>query len=93
LSRAYRTPPSEKASDGIVPTLSQTWGQVVHAAVADHLDALGHFGGAADNPPHVDWLVSGSGFDRPRFEALIDDVARFVAGAPPRRTTRRSSAK
>jgi triacylglycerol lipase len=92
LRRAYRSTPSADASDGIVPTLSQTWGQVVPAAVADHLDALGHFGDAAHHPPHVDWLVSGSGFDRPRFEALIDDVSRFVAAAAPRRATRRSTA-
>jgi len=87
LRRAYRTTPSADASDGIVPTLSQAWGQVIHAAVADHLDALGHFGDAAHHPPHVDWLVSGSDFDRPRFEALIDDVSRFVAAAPPRKAT------
>ncbi len=43
LRRAYGTTPSEEANDGIVPTLSQIWGHVIHAAVADHLDALGHF--------------------------------------------------
>ena len=80
LKRAYGTAPTARGSDGIVPTLSQTWGRVIHATVADHLDALGHFGDAAHQPPHVDWLVSGSRFDRRRFEALIDDVARFVAG-------------
>ncbi len=78
LRRAYGATPSGDASDGIVPTLSQTWGHVIHAAVADHLDALGHFEDATHDPPHVDWLVSGSGFDRRRFEALIDDVTRFV---------------
>jgi len=93
LRRAYGTTPLADASDGLVPTLSQAWGQVIHAAVADHLDALGHFGDAARRPPHVDWLVSGSDFDRSRFEALIDDVSRFVAAAPPRRITRRSAAK
>ncbi len=92
LRRAYGATPSADASDGIVPTLSQTWGHVIHAAVADHLDALGHFGDAAHDPPHVDWLVSGSGFDRPRFEALMDDVARFVASASQRRSPRRRSA-
>ena len=61
-----------------MPTLSQIWGHVIHAAVADHLDALGHFRDAAHDPPHVDWLVSGSGFDRPRFDALMDDVSRFL---------------
>ena len=83
LERAYGTAPTARGNDGIVPTLSQTWGRVIHATVADHLDALGHFGDSAHQPPHVDWLVSGSRFDRRRFEALIDDVARFVA-APVR---------
>ena len=81
LRRAYGAIPSWDLSDGIVPTLSQTWGHVIHAAVADHLDALGHFGDSASDPPHVDWLVSGSGFDRAGFEVLMDDVARFVAAA------------
>lgn len=80
LRRAYREMPSAGANDGIVPTLSQTWGHVVHAAVADHLDVLGHFRDAAHDPPHVDWLVTGSGFDRRRFEALWGDVTHFLVG-------------
>ena len=75
LQHAYQEMPSPDANDGIVPTLSQVWGHVVHVAVADHLDVLGHFRDAAHHPPHVDWLVSGSGFDRARFEALWADVA------------------
>ena len=84
LKRAYGATPSADANDGIVPTLSQSWGPVIHAAVADHLDAIGHFGDAAHDPPHVDWLVSGSGFGLPRFEALIDDVTRFIAAPTTR---------
>jgi hypothetical protein len=68
-----------RPNDGIVPTRSQAWETVVHAAIADHLDVLGHFRDAAHDPPHVDWLVTGSRFDRPRFEALWDDVTRFLA--------------
>ena len=50
--------------------------------LADHLDVLGHFRDASHDPPHVDWLVTGSGFDRARFEALWGDVTRFLtAGA------------
>ena len=78
LRRRYGVMPSPAANDGIVPTLSQAWGHVVHAAVADHLDVLGHFRDAAHVPPHVDWLASGSNFDRQRFEALWTDVARFL---------------
>jgi hypothetical protein len=73
---------------------SQTWGHVIHSAVADHLDVLGHFRDAAHKPPHVDWLVSGSGFDRRRFEALWADVARFlVGGGAPSQPKRRRAAK
>jgi len=88
LRRVYRELPSPEENDGIVPTLSQAWGHVVHAAVADHLDVLGHFRDAKHAPPHVDWLVTGSGFDRRRFEALWGDVVRFLLGGarrPPRR--------
>ncbi len=79
LRRAYGATPSPATNDGIVPTRSQAWETVVHAAIADHLDVLGHFRDAAHDPPHVDWLVTGSRFDRPRFEALWDDVTRFLA--------------
>ncbi len=51
LQRAYGAMPAPAANDGIVPTLSQTWGEVVHAAVADHLDVLGHFRDAEQDPP------------------------------------------
>jgi triacylglycerol lipase len=90
LRRAYGAIPSPDASDGIVPTLSQIWGQVIHAAVADHLDALGHFQDASHDPPHVDWLVSGSGFDSTRFAALVDDVVRFVVGRSSKKPGRRA---
>ena len=62
-----------------MPTRSQAWGRVLHAAIADHLDVLGHFRDASHDPPHVDWLVTGSGFDRARFEALWSDITRFLA--------------
>jgi triacylglycerol lipase len=85
LRRSYGTVPSLAASDGIVPTRSQAWGRVVHAAAADHLDVLGHFRDPSPDPPHVDWLVTGSGFDRAAFERLWSDVVRFATGTsrPP----------
>lgn len=46
-----------------MPALCQVWSHVIHAAVGDHLGALGHFRDATHEPPHVDWLVSGSGLD------------------------------
>jgi hypothetical protein len=81
LRSAYGSLPDAAASDGIVPTRSQVFGRVVHAAVADHLDVLGHFRELVPHdPPHVDWLTTGSGFDHDRFAALWGAVARFVVG-------------
>ena len=93
LQRTYRAMPSPAANDGIVPTISQAWGQIVHVAVADHLDVLGHFRDAEHDPPHVDWLVSGSDFDRRRFEALWTDVVRFLIPDATSQPKRRRAAR
>ena len=82
LRHTYGVIPSAADNDGIVPTRSQAWGEVLHAAVADHLDVLGYFADATHDPPHVDWVVTGSGFTRPRFEALWGDVTRFLLREP-----------
>lgn len=65
--------------DGIVPLASQYHGDVLYEARADHLDVLGHFEDPDAKTTHVDWLNSGSGFDRPHFDALWTQVAKFVA--------------
>jgi pimeloyl-ACP methyl ester carboxylesterase len=69
-------------SDGVVPTLSQVWGRVIHVTSADHLDVVGQYGTSGDEGGG-DWLPSASGFDRPAFEALWDAVAEFIAEARP----------
>jgi triacylglycerol lipase len=71
--------PTPRDNDGIVPLLSQVWGEVLFVATGDHLDVIGHFDGPRHQPPHHDWLTTGSGFDRVQFEALWTAVARFVA--------------
>jgi len=81
LTRAYGTRVDRRANDGMVPSLSQVRGEVIHAAWADHLDVIGHFGEPRHVPPHLDWLVSGSGFTRPQFEDLWCDVAGWAGGA------------
>jgi triacylglycerol lipase len=85
LRRAYGALPSRRANDGIVPTLSQVWGEVLRAVEADHLDVLGHFDQRTHVPPHFDWLASGSAFDRRHFLPLWWDVARFLFDLPPTR--------
>jgi hypothetical protein len=78
LKRAYRRLPSTADNDGIVPTRSQVWGQVIEAARADHLDVIGHFGDPSARPPHVDWLATGTGFTLDRYEKLWDAVLDFL---------------
>lgn len=45
LRQTFGDFPTERANDGVVPTLSQVWGEVAWAGYADHLDVLGHFAG------------------------------------------------
>lgn len=79
LEEAYGELPDKRSTDGIVPTRSQVWGELIHAARGDHLDTCGHFDDPTHEPPHIDWLASGSKFRRPAFEALWNDVAQFIA--------------
>ncbi len=69
--------PSARDNDGVVPTLSQPWGEVIHAVRGDHLDIIGHFSGENLDPPHVDWLSSGSGFTKMDFETTWNKILQF----------------
>jgi hypothetical protein len=81
LRAAYRSVPKRRANDGIVPTLSQVWGEVLQAVQADHLDVIGHFDDPSAVPPHFDWLTTGSRFNQLRFEALWEKVIDQIAAA------------
>jgi hypothetical protein len=63
-------------NDGMVPTTSMIWGDVLWAGTADHLDVLGHFHGDRDSP-HTDWMVSGAGFSDDDFDEVMDAIAEF----------------
>jgi hypothetical protein len=80
LRRHYGKVPSTRATDGIVPTRSQVWGRVIGAVRGDHLDVIGHFGDSSTEPPHFDWLTTGSGFSRADFEAVWERVLDFALG-------------
>lgn len=105
LERAYGRVPSARGNDAIVPTRAQVWGDIVHAAWADHLDVIGHFAESdaeraartarvartsvsgsvaraldAEEPRHVDWIRTMSGFGRAEFERMWEAVAKFVFG-------------
>jgi triacylglycerol esterase/lipase EstA (alpha/beta hydrolase family) len=79
LVSGYGKVPAPAANDGMVPTRSQIWGDIIHIARADHLDVMGYYGDKDGGPSHVDWLVTRSGFDRTRFRALWGAVARHIA--------------
>jgi triacylglycerol lipase len=78
LTRAYDRLPTLRDNDGMVPTLSQVWGEIIHAAWGDHLDAIGHFYLPTHVPPHFDWLNSGQRFTIDEFERIWHDVARYL---------------
>lgn len=78
LEQAFGQYPARSWSDGIVPTLSQVWGEVIHATQADHLDVVGHYGSLRPGHLTTDWLPSRSTFDDAAFEALWTSVARFI---------------
>jgi triacylglycerol lipase len=78
LVQGYGSVPEPPDNDGMSPTLSQVWGEVVHVTDADHLDVMGQYGDTLGPGIHADWLPSGSGFDAVRFAQLWSDVAAFV---------------
>jgi hypothetical protein len=77
LNRAlgFRTSPA--TNDGVVPTLSQLHGRIVHVARADHLDIVGHYTLAGTRS--ADWLPSDAGFTPEEFAATWDAVAAAIA--------------
>jgi hypothetical protein len=65
-------------SDGIVPTLSQVHGRLLHVARADDIDVVGHYTLASGRTGN--WLPSGAGFTpAAAFEATWEAVAAEIA--------------
>jgi len=77
LSHGIEPEVTDRTSDGVVPTLSMLWGNLIWCGEADHLDVLGHFPDDARPRQHVDWLASGAPFTRARFGELVDSIVRF----------------
>ena len=77
LDRGLGFKTTSQISDGIVPTMSQLHGRLLHVARADHLDLVGHYtlaGGGTAN-----WLPSGAGFTPEAFETTWDAIAAAIA--------------
>jgi len=78
LDRGLGFKATPRTSDGVVPTLSQLHGRLLHVARADHLDVVGHYTLAGGRT--ADWLPSGADFTPEAFEATWDAVAAAIAG-------------
>ena len=74
LTRGFGRLPTNADSDGLVPTLSQVWGDIVAAVQADHFDLMGWYGG---RPGNHDLFQSGP-FDAPAFARTWRAVARYA---------------
>ncbi len=77
LDQALGFEATAATNDGIVPTLSQLHGRVLHVARADHLDIVGHYTLAGSRT--ADWLPSGAQFTTEAFEEAWDAIAAAIA--------------
>ena len=82
MKLADGTLPPMRSSDGIVPSWSQVWGEVLACVRADHLDVIGHFDNPERRGDHMDWLLSRSEFKREDFERTWTSVAEFCLRPP-----------
>lgn len=82
IHRALGVGLTPQTNDGVVPTLSQLHGRLLHAARADHLDVVGHYTLAGGRT--ADWLPSGAGFTPEGFAATWDAVAAAIASSASR---------
>lgn len=73
-------PLSPEDNDGVVPTLSQIFGEFRGYIKADHLDVIGHFLGGPGTQERADWFTSGANFNRAAFDALWYDVTQVLLG-------------
>ncbi len=77
LTRAIGRTVADGDSDGIVPTLSMLWGDLLWAGEADHLDSIGHFLDDERPAVHTDWLTSGAHFTRKDFARLVEAAVAY----------------
>jgi pimeloyl-ACP methyl ester carboxylesterase len=74
--------PTAHDNDGIVPTRSQLWGEVIDGVSGDHLDLVGHYPTTREGMSS-DWLPSSSGFTDDDFDRAWGSVATFIAEDRP----------
>lgn len=72
-------PVDRSTNDGVVPTLSQLWGEVRAVVPADHLDVVGHFPQRVGGKTYAGWIHSGANFREAEFRKLWGRVADVIA--------------
>jgi triacylglycerol esterase/lipase EstA (alpha/beta hydrolase family) len=77
-TEAVNLPLDATSNDGVVPTLSQFWGEVGGVYRADHMDVVGHFQHVSDGRSYHTWMMSGSGFNEDRFATIWRDISEVV---------------
>ncbi|MCY1059403.1 hypothetical protein [Nannocystis sp. SCPEA4] len=78
LSAALGATTDDSSNDGIVPTHSMLWGDLIWCGPGDHHDVLGHFRDDEAPARHVDWLDSGAAMTRRRFGEAMDSLASYL---------------
>ena len=72
----------DSSNDGVVPSSSQAYGQILGVFASDHLDCVGHYPHTLQNGTEVSgWVRSGADFTEARLELLWGRIADFVAKA------------
>lgn len=72
----------DRTGDGVVPSASQAYGDILGVFASDHLDCVGHFPHTtADDVEVSGWVRSGAGFTSERFELLWGRVAEYIAAS------------
>lgn len=78
VSDTVDLPIETTSNDGVVPTLSQVWGQIGGVYQADHMDVVGHFQHVNNGSSYHTWMMSGSGFNEDRFVTIWRDISEVV---------------
>ena len=92
LRAAFGAQVDDSWCDGVVPTRSMLWGELLWAGKGDHLDVVGHFSDDESPAIHIDWLTSGASFGRYRFRGVIDALSSALLPDVPGAQTSSGSA-